>query len=175
MVRSASGHTCTAETRDLSLGGGCLALDDNFELAPEGEIDVVVTHAERERSLPARVVACDGKRLRVAWRSLSLREEAEVVDLLFGRPDAWLDWDRDRPPDRPLSSLRTLVHESGQGLRRVVASERRIVSGAGAGIAVAAACFLLIHTGWRVAPIVDRFSALGSQIAGALASVTEGR
>jgi cellulose synthase (UDP-forming) len=175
MVRSASGHTCTAETRDLSLGGGSVRLDDAFALAVGDAIDVSVFLHERERSFPARVVACDGDLLHLSWQPLSLRQESDVVDLLFGRPDAWLDWDRDRPPDRPFSSLRTLVRESGQGLRKVIAAERRIVSGAGAGIAVAAACFLLIHTGWRVAPIVDRFSAIGSRIAGALASVTEGR
>ena len=44
------------------------------------------------------------------------------------RPDAWIDWDRGRPDDRPLASLRTLVGESVRGIRAAARTERLMVT-----------------------------------------------
>ncbi len=42
--------------------------------------------------LPARVLACDGSDLLVAWSAQTLEEEARVVRVVFGRADAWVGW-----------------------------------------------------------------------------------
>lgn len=175
MVRAPSGHTSTGETRDLSLGGACVRSDGELALATGDRIDLGLFLGDEERSLPAHVVHCQGPLVHVAFASLSLAEESDLVQLLFGRPDAWIDWDRDRPVDKPLGSLATLLRASVLGLRRVIAAEPGLLYGAGACIAALATCFLLQHTGWRVAPVVDRLAAIGHLVTGGLAAMSGGR
>ena len=54
--------------------------------------------------LPATIGRWDGRFMQAAWQVASIAEESRVVQAVFGRADAWLDWAR-YPVDRPLVSL----------------------------------------------------------------------
>src|SRR5262249_50034697 len=111
----------------------------------------------------------------LAFETLTLAQEAELVHLLFGRPDAWIDWDRGRPEDRPLASLGTLLRESLRGIRAAASAERRLV-GAAMGVVVTGwLCCLFSRPGWRVKPLFERASALGSIVSDRLQSSTDTR
>lgn len=159
-LRTASGHAHVAQTRDLSLGGACLAWPDTAAVAAGDAVELALFVGYDECWLPARVVGRDGERLRLAFAALSPRQESALVQLLFGRPDAWIDWDRGRPADRPLASLATLAKKSARGFKQAAAAERRVIGGALAAVAALAFAFLLSHTGWRVQPVVGRVAAL---------------
>jgi cellulose synthase (UDP-forming) len=172
-LRTASGHVEVGRTQDLSLGGAALAWSGS--LAVEEHVELGIFLGFDECWFPARVVVCDGKRLQLAFEPLTLTQESELVHLLFGRPDAWIHWDRGRPQDRPLASLRTLMRESWRGIRVAATAERRLVGGAMLAVATISLGFLFSRTGWRVQPLWERFSALGSVVSDRLQSATDVR
>lgn len=174
-LRTASGHVHVAGTRDLSLGGACVSWGERAAPAPGEPVELCIFVDRDEHWLPARVVAADGERLRLAFDALSPRQESGLVHLLFGRPDAWIDWDRGRPADRPLASLATLVRKSARGVRKAAAAERRVMGGALCAVAALSLGFLLSHTGWRVQPVVGRVTALVPMLTERLQAAAEVR
>jgi hypothetical protein len=120
-------------------------------------------------------VAFQKGRLQLAFEPLTLAQESELVQLLFGRPDAWVDWDLGRPEDRPLASLRTLLRESLRGIRVAALAERRLVGGAVLAVTTISLAFLLSRTGWRVQPLLERASALGAAVSDRLQSAADAR
>jgi cellulose synthase (UDP-forming) len=172
-LRTASGHVAVTQTRDLSLGGAALASSESLAVGEQAELGLFLGF--EESWFPARVVACGGGRLQLVFESLSLRQESDLVQLLFGRPDAWVDWDRGRPEDRPLASLHTLVRASARGIRAAARAERRLVGSAMLAVATLSLGFLLSRTGWRVQPLWERVSALGSAVSDKLQSAADVR
>ena len=171
ILRTASGHAYRTQTRDLSLGGACVQSTERLAVGEKVELGLVV--GADECWLPARSVGNDDGRIRVAFDGLSLRQESDLVHTLFGRPDAWIDWEHGRPEDRPLSSLRTLAGQSVRGMRSAMAAEPRVMGGALVAAAAVAICFLLSHTGWRLQPAFERASALGVLVSERLRSAAD--
>ena len=171
ILRTGSGHAYRTHTRDLSLGGACVQWTETIQAGEKVELGLIVD--SDECWLPARTVGSDDGRLRLAFDGLNLAQESELVHTLFGRPDAWLDWDHGRPEDWPLSSLRTLAGQSVRGMRSAMAAEPRVVGGAVAAAVAIAVCFLLSHTGWRVQPAFERASALGVLVSERLRSAAD--
>jgi len=171
ILRTASGHAYRTHTRDLSLGGACVQWTGPIGDGEKVELALVV--GNDEQWLPARSVGSADGRLRLAFDALSLRQESDLVHALFGRPDAWIDWEEGRPDDRPLASLRTLAGQSARGIRRALAAEPRVMGGALAAAFAVAVCFLLSHTGWRVQPAFERASALGVLVSERLRSAAD--
>ena len=68
------------------------------------EVVVNFEQIEDTSSVPARVVAVNGRDVRLEFMPTSLEEERTIVSAVFGRADAWLNWD-DRPPDTVGKSL----------------------------------------------------------------------
>jgi cellulose synthase (UDP-forming) len=96
-------------TEDLSLGGGMLRMDDIASDMTAGE-EIVLTFEQIEgnASVPARLVAVNGRDVRVEFKPTSLEEERTIVSAVFGRADAWLNW-ADRPSDTVGKSLADLA------------------------------------------------------------------
>ncbi len=160
MVTAPSGHTRSANLLDLSLGGCLLRLGDGIAVEPGDRVTVGLFAGEREHALRGNVVAAAGATLRVSFGELPLDEEARLVEVLFGRPDAWLDWDRRRAPDHPLASFATVVATGLGAIGRVAAAERRIAASATAVVAIAGAVSLLAQTGFHLQPLFDRLAQL---------------
>lgn len=97
-------------TEDLSLGGGALRMDDvASDMVAGEEIALNFEQIEGNASVPARLVAVNGRDVRVEFKPTSLEEERTIVSAVFGRADAWLNW-ADRPPDAVGKSLADLGH-----------------------------------------------------------------
>jgi cellulose synthase (UDP-forming) len=171
VLRTASGHAYRTQTRDLSLGGACV--QEATQLSADEKVELGLFVGSTECWLPARTVGNDGGRLRLAFDALTLRQESDLVHTLFGRPDAWIDWEDGRPEDRPLSSLRTLVGQSVRGVRSAMKAERRVMGGALVAALAVSTCFLLSHTGWRLQPALERASAVGLLVTERLRSAAD--
>ncbi len=112
-------------TEDLSLGGGLLRMDDAAgDVTANEEVILNFEQIEGDASVPARVVAVNNREVRVEFRPTSLDEERTIVSAVFGRADAWLNWD-DRPADTVGKSLvdlsgaiRSLMTVARRSLRR---------------------------------------------------------
>jgi len=104
----ASGERLTAETQDLSLSGARLALERPLGLADGDPVQLLLRSAGEDIPLKAIVVRWEGNDAYLQFVIENLQDEANVVRAFFGRPDAWLYWDK-WPEDRPLRSLGTVV------------------------------------------------------------------
>jgi cellulose synthase (UDP-forming) len=112
-------------TEDLSLGGGLLRMDDvATDVSVNEEVVINFEQIEDVSAVPARVVAVNGREVRLEFMPTNLEEERTIVSAVFGRADAWLNWD-DRPPDTVGKSLidlsgaiRGLAGMAARNLRR---------------------------------------------------------
>ena len=113
-------------TVDLSLGGGMLRMDDvAADLMADEEVFINFEQIEGISSVPARIIAVKGREVRIEFQPTSLDEERTIVSAVFGRADAWLNWD-DRPPD----SLGKAIADLARAIRTLagMASRRRLRS-----------------------------------------------
>ena len=122
-------------TEDLSLGGGLLRMDDAAsDVRANEEVILNFEQIEGDAGVPARVVAVNNREVRVEFMPTTLSEERTIVSAVFGRADAWLNWD-DRHPDTVGSSL---VDLSG-AIRGLIGVARRRLRRPAVQVPVAAA------------------------------------
>ncbi|NOG72307.1 UDP-forming cellulose synthase catalytic subunit [Roseicella sp. DB1501] len=103
-IRLPDGTLVAAGMRDLSLGGAALDAPQPAE-APEGLAVILTLETNGEMlTIPSEVVQWSDGRVQLRFAPRSAEDEGAVVRAVFGRADAWLDWDRTRP-DRPLRAF----------------------------------------------------------------------
>lgn len=173
MVVTADGHTCTGETLNLSLGGAGVQLDQPLELAADEEVWSTFFVDDRSYSMPAHVLSDDKGHLRLAFTNLTLREESQLVQVIFGRPDSWTDWDKGISNDRPIWALRAIVRDGFNAIRKVASVEVAWIWGGATAAALAATVFLMMHTGWKITPVVDRFQSVVHQVVDTVVSAAK--
>jgi cellulose synthase (UDP-forming) len=100
----ADGRTLQGVSRNLSLGGGAFLVERPEELALPASIEIEFDLSGQLSILPATTTRWEGRFLQVVWQVATIAEESRVVQTVFGRADAWVDWAR-YPVDRPLVSL----------------------------------------------------------------------
>jgi cellulose synthase (UDP-forming) len=107
------GRLVTGTTRDLSQGGGSVAVERPDGVANGIMVEIEFTLGTEPLLVPARVLRWEQRFMQVTFQPQTLAEEAHVVRAVFGRADAWTDWAA-YPEDRPLASLwRVLVSIRG--------------------------------------------------------------
>ncbi len=104
----ATGERFTAMTQDLSLSGARLSLDRPLGVADGDTLQLILHSGGEDIPLKASVVRWEGNDAYLQFAVETLQDEANVVRAFFGRPDAWLYWDK-WPVDKPLRSLATVV------------------------------------------------------------------
>jgi cellulose synthase (UDP-forming) len=107
------GRAVQGTSHNLSAGGGAMFVERVGGLPPDTEVDLEFSLGSERLLVPARIQRWEARTLQVNWRTDSIAAESRVAQLVFGRADAWLDWDR-FAEDRPLQSLwRVLVSIRG--------------------------------------------------------------
>ncbi len=110
------------ETRDLSLGGSAVMLEDPPAVPVGTSIRIVYPLRGTKASFPATVVGAEGMKLRMKFDELTLEEEEMLTLVLFSGADTWLSHLENRQIDRPLRSFARLVRLSVRGIRYALAS-----------------------------------------------------
>ncbi|AVO50309.1 UDP-forming cellulose synthase catalytic subunit [Melaminivora suipulveris] len=114
------GRVLRAACGDYSMTG--LGLEVDAQLTPAiGElVHVGLWWDERECAFPARVAMLKGQgALGVQFAALTPRQQVELVQCTFARPDSWTHWDNARDADRPLQGLREIIQLGLRGYRRL--------------------------------------------------------
>ena len=106
------GHRVDARTQDLSLGGAGLILAERHTVAADAAVMLELPMGAETLTIPATVIRLDGGEAQLLFSPATVEAEATIVRAVFGRADAWLDWDHNRP-DRPLRSLLEVVATMG--------------------------------------------------------------
>src|SRR5438105_243904 len=120
MLRLAGGKTISGHTVDLGREGASVALVVKPPAVRRERVWLSLFAFGEERALPATIVARAKKSLRVQFGDLALDEEAHLVRAIFSRADAWIGWDAQHRPDRPLRTLATIARVGFAGVGRAV-------------------------------------------------------
>lgn len=102
------GRAAHGTSNNLSLGGAALIVEKPEGVPPDTAVELEFMLGTERLLVPAVTQRWANRYLQVGWRVDSIEAESRVVQLVFGRADAWLDWDR-FPTDRPLASLWEVV------------------------------------------------------------------
>lgn len=119
VLHLASGKRIRCETADFSEGGVALVPAAMPEVGRDEMLMISLWHGDEELAFPARVVSIAPPQLRLKWELQSQEQEAALVQCTFGRADAWVEWAKDRPADRPVESLGEVISVGLLGYRRI--------------------------------------------------------
>ncbi|MBN8875583.1 MAG: UDP-forming cellulose synthase catalytic subunit [Rhodospirillales bacterium] len=104
VVWLADGRVLPATSQNLSLGGGAFSLERPEDVAVPSDIDIEFNLDNQRLVLRGRIQRWERRFLQVSWNVETIADESHVVQAVFGRADAWVDWSN-YPKDRPLLSL----------------------------------------------------------------------
>ncbi|MGE6606293.1 UDP-forming cellulose synthase catalytic subunit [Halomonas sp. NPDC076908] len=123
------GYTLSAMTQNLSMGGIQIAGIAGFP--KDSRIDFVEMEFDNSHVLfPVHIVTQDSQHIRLRFGSLNVAQRRQLVKLVMGRADAWLQ-KRKLPQDQPLRSMWTVIR-AVTGLFFRNWKERRLFAGGGA-------------------------------------------
>jgi cellulose synthase (UDP-forming)/cellulose synthase operon protein B len=98
------GRTLQGTSHNLSLGGGAFLIERPEQLVLPATIQIEFNLSGQRLILPATIGRWERRFLQVGWQVATIADESRVVQAVFGRADAWFEWNR-YPADRPLISL----------------------------------------------------------------------
>jgi cellulose synthase (UDP-forming) len=98
------GRTLQGTSHNLSLGGGAFLVERPEQLTLPATVHIEFDFNSQRLILPARIERWEGRFMQVSWHVETIADESRVVQAVFGRADAWVDWSS-YPVDRPLISL----------------------------------------------------------------------
>ena len=128
-LRFADGKTLVCETDDFSQSGVGLRVPNELQLETGSEVHVSLFRSDEEGTFPAQVTFSGGGRLGLRFEGLSLRQQADIARLTFGRADAWIDFWGNRQHDKPLTSLKSVMVIGVRGLGQLAANTLNILRG----------------------------------------------
>ena len=105
-------------TADISSGGVMLSVDDVSSAHVGEHVRLVFPVLDGDATLPATVVAVEGRTIRAHFDPLTTQEEEALTMVLYSRADTWLGWGESREVDRPLTSMWRILQLSIFGLKR---------------------------------------------------------
>jgi len=120
VLHLASGKRVRCETADFSEGGVALVPSEMPEIQSDEEVSISLWRGDEEIAFPARVISVVNDQLRLKWELKDQAQEAALVQCTFARADAWVDWAKDRPADKPIESLGDVIQMGILGYRRLI-------------------------------------------------------
>jgi len=120
MLRFDTGRTIRTQSIDMSEGGLSFERFDGSSDVPVGmHVSVVLFSNNQEYVFEGKVAHVFQDRYCIAFDDMDIEEEKELIAFLFGRPNAWRMWADEREVDKPLRSLKNVIHKGVEGIQRV--------------------------------------------------------
>ncbi|MCO7516765.1 UDP-forming cellulose synthase catalytic subunit [Pseudomonas guariconensis] len=110
-----NGHAYPCTLVDYSDSGIGLELGDGLAPMPGERVRLLLSRGEREFAFGARVSRRVGRHLGLTFDALDVQQRIDLVHCTFARADAWLGWQEQHQPDRPLRSLVDVLKLGGVG------------------------------------------------------------
>jgi len=98
------GRVLTGRVQNLSQSGARATVVRPDDLPEDSEIVMEVPLPSGSALIPSRYLRWSEKEMLLNFEPKTLADEAAIIQTVFGRADAWLDW-ADYPTDQPLRSL----------------------------------------------------------------------
>jgi cellulose synthase (UDP-forming) len=123
VVHLGDGRVLTGKIQNLSQSGARAVVQRPDNIPEESAVLLEVPLASGPALIPSRYLRWQDRAMFLKFEPETLDDEAAIVQTVFGRADAWVDW-LDFPPDRPLVSLWRVFQSIG-GLFRLPDQEMR--------------------------------------------------
>ena len=107
-IQLPDGRAIAGTTREVSLGGSSMLAQRPDGVADGMAVRIGLPVGEDTVFIDARVQRWQAKFLQIVFTPHSIDDESNIVQVVFGRTDAWADWDH-FPRDRVLVSLWTML------------------------------------------------------------------
>lgn len=130
VVHLADGRILTGKIQNLSQSGARAVIQRPEEIPEDSAVLLEIPLASGPALIPSRYLRWQDRAMFINFEPQTLDDEAAIIQAVFGRADAWINW-LEFPPDRPLVSLWRVFQSIG-GLFRLPDQEIRPGVAAGA-------------------------------------------
>lgn len=117
IVHLGDGRVFTGTVQNLSQSGARTLVARPEELPEDSEVLLEIPLPSGSALIPSRYLRWNEKEMLLNFEPKTLADEAAIIQSVFGRADAWVDW-TDFPKDRPLVSLWHVLQSIGGLFRR---------------------------------------------------------
>ena len=121
-LRDENGRLYPCMVKDYSSGGLGIHCPDSLQFEQQQAVLISLSLGKREFSFSAKVINSGSGRIGVAFDELTMEQEKNLIQCTFARADAWINWNNDRPVDRPLNSLGEIFVIGCRGYKRIIRS-----------------------------------------------------
>lgn len=118
-VELADGHAFPATLHDYAEGGAGISVPDGVTLTPGDSLSLLLHRGRQEYAFAARIANVNGSRVGLELETMDLDQHIAYIQCTFARADTWALWREDFPEDRPMQSLRDVLHLGFDGYRRL--------------------------------------------------------
>jgi cellulose synthase (UDP-forming) len=118
-VRLQNGRFYPGMLVDYSDGGTGIELDIELSLLIGERVSLMMQRGEREFLFPGIISRSHKNFVGIALDGLSSEQKIDYVQCTFARADAWLNWNEDFVPDRPLHSFIDVLRLGATGYYRL--------------------------------------------------------
>lgn len=112
VVHLADGRVLTGRVQNLSQSGARTMIDRPEDMPEDSEVLLEIPLPSGSALIPSRYLRWNEKEMLLNFEPKTLDDEAAIIQSVFGRADAWVDW-TDFPKDRPLVSLWHVLQSIG--------------------------------------------------------------
>ncbi|HTI01969.1 MAG TPA: UDP-forming cellulose synthase catalytic subunit [Acidisoma sp.] len=117
IVHLADGRVLTGRVQNLSQSGARTLIDRPEDMPDDSEVLLEIPLPSGSALIPSRYLRWNEKEMLLNFEPKTLDDEAAIIQSVFGRADAWVDW-TDFPKDQPLVSLWRVLQSIGGLFRR---------------------------------------------------------
>ncbi|WP_020649742.1 UDP-forming cellulose synthase catalytic subunit [Solimonas variicoloris] len=111
------GEAYLTDTLDVSYGGAALQAPESLALQPGQRLQVLLMPQRNDVWIDAVVRRCGHRMVAVEYEAMSIAQESALVQALFGRADAWMQWRDRQDRDRPLHAFGEVAQNGLRGAR----------------------------------------------------------
>ncbi|MCB8876364.1 UDP-forming cellulose synthase catalytic subunit [Acidisoma silvae] len=112
IVHLSDGRVFTGRVQNLSQSGARTLVTRPEEMPDDQEILLEIPLPSGSALIPSRYLRWNEKEMLLNFEPKTLADESAIIQSVFGRADAWVEW-TDFPKDRPLVSLWNVLHSIG--------------------------------------------------------------
>ncbi|MCB8883468.1 UDP-forming cellulose synthase catalytic subunit [Acidisoma cellulosilytica] len=117
IVHLGDGRVFTGTVQNLSQSGARTLVTRPEEMPEDQEVLLEIPLPSGSALIPSRYLRWNEKEMLLNFEPKTLADEAAIIQSVFGRADAWVDW-TDFPKDQPLVSLWHVLQSIGGLFRR---------------------------------------------------------
>lgn len=116
-IRTEGGRSYVVSTTDYSEGGVGIELPPGVALKAGDKLRLALRRGTEEYEFPAVVTLVRGLHAGLQFEPMTVQQSVNFVQCTFARADSWVVWGDKRKPDKPLTSMKTVIWMGFRGFK----------------------------------------------------------